>query len=85
MSSGVRQDDPPSATIFNLILDSVIKKLNLRGDFSLTLKQIVAYADDVALLARFLKSLKEIFYKLKNEANLVGLNINEGKTKSYVY
>jgi hypothetical protein len=27
--SGVRQGDPLSATIFNIILDSVIKKLNL--------------------------------------------------------
>ena len=41
-----------SATIFNLILDSVIKNLSLRGDVSLKLKKIVAYADDVALLVR---------------------------------
>jgi len=73
--------DPLSATIFNLILDSVIKKLNLRGDISLKLKQIVAYADDVALLARSLKALKEIFHKFQNEATLVGLSINKGKTK----
>ena len=47
----------------------------------LKLKQIVAYADDVALLARSLKALKEIFHKLQNEATLVGLNINADKTK----
>jgi hypothetical protein len=70
-----------SATMFNLILDSVIKKLSLRGDISLKLKQIVAYADDVALLARSPTALKEIFHKLRNEATLVGLNINEDKTK----
>jgi len=64
-----------------LILDSVIKKLNLRGDISLKLTQTVAYADNVALLARSLKALKEIFYKLQNESTLVGLNINEEKTK----
>jgi len=81
VSSVVRQGDPFSATIFNLILDSVIKKLNLSGDISLKLKQIVAHADDVALLARSLKALKEIFHKLQNEATLVGLNINEDKTK----
>ena len=57
------------------------KKLNLRGDISLKLKQTVAYADDVALLARSPKALHEIFYKLQNEATLVGLNINEDKTK----
>ena len=65
ISSGVRQGDPLSATIFNLILDSVIKKLNLRGDVSLKLKQTVAYADDVALLARSLQALKEIFHKFQ--------------------
>ena len=81
ISFGVCQGDPLSATIFNLIPNSVIKKLNLRGDVSLKPKQIVAYADDVALLARALKALKEIFHELQVEATLVGLSINEGKTK----
>jgi len=81
ISSGVRQGDPFSATIFNLILGSVIKKLNLRGYVSLKLNQIVAYADAVALPARSLKALKEIFHELQNEATLVGLSINKGKTK----
>jgi hypothetical protein len=48
ISYGVCQDNPVFAKIFNLILDQVIKKLNLRGDVSLKLKQIVAYADDIA-------------------------------------
>jgi len=81
ISSGVHQGCPLSATIFNLILNSVIKKLNLIGHISLKLKQIVAYVDDVALLTRSPKALKEIFHKLQNEATLVGLNINEEKTK----
>ena len=81
ISSEVRQGDPISATIFNLTFDSVIKKLNLRGDISLKLKQIVAYADDVAFLTRSPKALKEIFHKLQNEAALVGLSINEDKSK----
>jgi hypothetical protein len=34
ISSGLCQGDPLSATIFNLILDLVIKKLKLRGDTS---------------------------------------------------
>jgi hypothetical protein len=81
VSSGVRQGDSLSATIFNSILNLVIKKLSFRGDISLKLKQIVAYADDVACLARSPKALKEIFHKLQNEATLVGLNINEDKAK----
>jgi hypothetical protein len=58
-----------------------LKKLNLRGDISLKLKQIFAYADDFALLARSSKALKEISHKLQNEAILEGLSINEHKTK----
>jgi hypothetical protein len=82
VSSGVRQGDPLSVTIFNLILFSVIKKLDLRGDISLKLKHVVPYADDAALLARSPKALKEIFRKLQNKATVVGLNINEDKTES---
>ena len=67
VSSGVHQGDPLFAAILNLILDSVIKKLSLRGDISLKLKQIVAYADDVALLARSPKTLKEILHKLQKK------------------
>jgi len=81
ISSGVQQGNSLSATIFNLILDSEIKKLNLRGDVSLKLKQIVACADDVAVLARSLKALNEIFHKLKNEATREGLSVHEDKTK----
>jgi hypothetical protein len=81
ISSGVHQGDPLSATIFNLILDSVIKKLDLRGDISLKMKQIFFFFYDVAVLASSSKALKEIFHKLLNEATLVGLNMNEDKTK----
>jgi hypothetical protein len=56
-------------------------KLNLRGNISLKLKQVVGYVVDFALLARSPKALKEIFHKLQNEATLVGLNINDDKTK----
>jgi hypothetical protein len=35
----------------------------------------------IAFLARSPKALKEIFYKLQDKAALVGLNINEDKTK----
>jgi hypothetical protein len=69
VSSAVRQGDPLLAAVFNLVLDGVIKKLNLRRDISWKLKQTVAYADDVALLARSPEALIEILRKLQNEAN----------------
>jgi len=79
----VQQGDTLSATIFNLILYSVIKTLNLRGDVSLKVKQIVAYADDVALLAKSLKVLNEIFHKLKNEANLGRIKYQRRQNQIY--
>jgi len=57
--------------VSNLILDSVIKKVNLRGDVILKLKQIVVYADDVALLARSLKAVQEYFMNYKVKQHLL--------------
>jgi sorting nexin-29 len=56
ISTGVRQGDPLSATLFNLVLESVIRKLELRSDISSELIQINAYADDIALIARTKKA-----------------------------
>jgi sorting nexin-29 len=82
--TGVRQGDPLSATLFNPVLESVIRKLKLRSDISSQLIQINAYADDIALIVRTKKALIEIFNKISEEATLVGLHINEDKTK-YMY
>jgi hypothetical protein len=54
---------------------------NVRGDICLILTQTVAYVDDVAFLARSLKDLKKLFYKLQNESTSVRININKYKTK----
>jgi sorting nexin-29 len=69
------------AILFNIVLESVIRKLELRSDISSKLTQINAYADDIALIARTKKALIETFNKISEEAALVGLHINENKTK----
>jgi hypothetical protein len=61
----VRQGDPLSATLFNLVLESVIRKLELRSDISSKVIQINAYADDIALIARTKKALIETFNQIK--------------------
>jgi hypothetical protein len=70
-----------SAALFNLVLESAIRKLELLSDISSKLTQINTYADDIALIARTKKALIEIFNKIREEAALVGLYINEVKTK----
>lgn len=43
--------------------------------------QILAYADDIAIVARNLGDMMEVLQKLNNKAKEVGLLINESKTK----
>jgi lipopolysaccharide biosynthesis glycosyltransferase len=34
ISTGVKQDDPLSTTLFRLVIDDIIKQLELRGNFN---------------------------------------------------
>ena len=47
ISSGVKQVDPLSATLFIIVVVDIIKQLELRGDISTRLKQSSAYADHI--------------------------------------
>lgn len=80
ITSGIRQRNELS-TIFNLILHQVLKDLYNDGHIMCRSYQVLAYADDVAILARSLRSMNETFRKLDNRAKEVGLQINIKKTK----
>jgi len=62
-------------------MDTVLKKLDLRGNISTRLRQLTAYADDILITARTRQSLIDTFHQLKNNSMEVGLIINEKKTK----
>ena len=81
MESGVKQGDPLSPTLFSLVRNTVLKKLDLRGNISTRLRQLLAYADDVLITARTKQSLIDTFQQLKNNSMEVRLTINEKKTK----
>lgn len=81
IGSGVRQGDALSALIFNLILESAIGKLDKGGTIFNKSYQIIAYADDIAIVATNSRTLAETVIKLENEAAKVNLKINENKTK----
>ena len=78
---GVKQGDPLSATLFRIVIDNVIKQLDLKGNISTSIKQCSAYADDILLTTRMMYTLKDTFRKLKEISIQVGLTTNEHKTK----
>jgi len=52
VQTGVKQGDPLSATLFSIAMDSILKKMELRGNISTRLRQCTAYADDILITAR---------------------------------
>jgi hypothetical protein len=63
--SGVKQGDPLSATLFNIVIDNVLKQLDLKGNISTWIKQCSAYTDDILLNTRTMHALEDTFQKLK--------------------
>lgn len=80
---GLRQGDPLSTVLFNFVLDEVIKESRMQVNRIVYMKsyQCLAYADDVIILAQTEKELIDSIRRLRKEAEVVGLKINESKTE----
>ena len=61
--SGVKQGDPLSATLFSIVIDDVLKQLDLKGNISTRIKQCSAYGDDILITTKTLHSLTDTFQK----------------------
>jgi hypothetical protein len=77
----VKQGDPLSTTLFSLVIDTILKQMELRGNITTHLKQYSAYADDTLLTTRTKTSLLDTFHKLKEISAQYGLIVNGQKTK----
>lgn len=79
---GLKQGDPLSTTLFNIVLEVIFRRSNIKMNKTIlnSSHQALAYADDVVLLARTREELKIIFKNLENQAWTMGLQINENKT-----
>jgi retron-type reverse transcriptase len=80
--TGVKQGDPLSPILFSIVLDVIIRKLEIRGNISTGLKQLSAYADEVLIMGRTKQTLIDTFLKLKNEALKYGLIIKNPRCKT---
>lgn len=78
---GVRQGDGLAATMFTIALEGVIRDCEFRGTIADHPVQVIAYADDIAIIAKSKKYLKEAALKLITGAEKRGLKINQKKTK----
>ncbi|CAH0560543.1 unnamed protein product [Brassicogethes aeneus] len=83
IKSVLRQGDPLSTVLFNLVLEKIIRdsRINRNGSLFSRNHQCLAYADDVVLMARTKGELQRIAANLINMAEKMGLRVNYEKSK----
>lgn len=79
---GVRQGDPLSAILFNLVIDEILglldRHIGYRNQEGLRISYL-AFADDLILTAASPRGLQEQVNKLKEGLESAGLHLNEAK------
>ena len=81
ITNGVRQGDALSSTLFDLVLEAILQQINITGHIGTKIIQILAYADDVAIVGRNKNALKDTLVKIECKARKRCLWINENRTK----
>jgi hypothetical protein len=81
ITNGVRKGDKLSCILFDLVLEAILQKMNTTGHIGTKSTQILANADDVAVMSRSKNVLKDTLDNIEKEARRRGLLVNENKTK----
>jgi len=83
--TGLRQGDALSPVLFNLVLEKVIREINIGRDEGVrmgrTCFSLLAYADDIVLLGEEEQRVVDLCGRLKESAKKVGLHLNIEKTQ----
>ena len=77
---GVWQGDALSITLFNLVSETTIQKLDTTGYIEVKTTQMCAYTNDIAIISKNERGLEENLIKLDSEVQKRGLKINQAKT-----
>ncbi|KAF0769008.1 ribosome biogenesis protein TSR3 isoform X1 [Aphis craccivora] len=85
VNTGLRQGDALSPITFNLVLEKVIRMMNISPDEGVKLDgtsiSVLAYANDIVLLGNNINTVKSMCERLITAVKRVGLQINEEKTE----
>ena len=81
--NALRQGDALACILFNIALEKIIREANINQSGNIFYKsvQILTYADSTGIISRSLKSLQEATTALDSAARMMGLEINQAKTK----
>ena len=60
-----QKGDHLSKTLFSLVIDTILKQMELRGNIATRLKKYIAYVDNILLTTRTNQSLLNPFQKIK--------------------
>ena len=85
IKKGLRQSDSLACLLFNLALEKAVRNAGIQTSRTRFYKsfQLLAYADDIDIIARFQTALREAFLSLERAAAEMGLRINKKKAKYF--